>query len=536
MPDRVRRMARENVARALRVANHRDAILAAVVATWPVDSRRRTPEEWAALWAAAPRATTRVEARNRTRQVAAHAAERGALPTSITQAEAPPRMSATALLCASDRQQFELTAPGPTTGGAPALLRLLLPTTQRPASYRDWAWVAASVRVPDHVPAHVVCAAPSLRVVAGRVRVDLPWTVAVAPTAPTGHVRALGLDWGVNTLLTGAAARLATERDGRARVVATGRPLALDATGISAKLIRLRTGREQMAARLARYEALLAGAPDQLALLGKQGTLEAEHGRLRARARNLGRALGWSAARWAVDQALANRCSVIYVEDLTTMETRGLGRTMNRRLGTAVRSTVFEALAHTAAKAGIAVVTVPARGTSAGCPRCGGKVRHAKSPDRPTTPGHKWSVCACGLSCDRDHAAAERIAARGLLGQASATRTRSGALVTRATVDGRVRRTPAARDKTSQTPRRPRRGPRSSSPSPLRRRVPSPAMAGHRPEGRLCSDSGARAPRSQGSTTRAHMRHLPRHRPRGAARGAGFHLHAQATPVSLHFS
>ena len=83
------------------------------------------------------------------------------------------------------------------------------------------------------------------------------------------------------------------------------------------------------------------------------------------------------------------------------------------------------AIRHLAAKAGIAVVTVPARGTSKYCPRCGtgtSALKHVAAPDRPARAGWKWARCSCGLSADRDWAAAERIVARGLLGQAH-TRT-----------------------------------------------------------------------------------------------------------------
>ncbi|MEV1249449.1 zinc ribbon domain-containing protein [Nonomuraea sp. NPDC049750] len=76
---------------------------------------------------------------------------------------------------------------------------------------------------------------------------------------------------------------------------------------------------------------------------------------------------------------------------------------------------------HLAARHSIAVVTVPARGTSRYCPRCGqgtSVLMHCSAPDRVGERGWRWASCpACGLSCDRDWAAAERILARGLLGQ-----------------------------------------------------------------------------------------------------------------------
>ena len=94
---------------------------------------------------------------------------------------------------------------------------------------------------------------------------------------------------------------------------------------------------------------------------------------MRVRIRNLDRALAWAAARWAVDQALANDRTAVCAVDLTTMEAGGMGQSLNRWPGGQVRGTVFAAVTHLAARDGTAVVTVPAAGTSTGCPRCGAR-------------------------------------------------------------------------------------------------------------------------------------------------------------------
>ncbi|WP_345430312.1 zinc ribbon domain-containing protein [Actinoallomurus vinaceus] len=247
---------------------------------------------------------------------------------------------------------------------------------------------------------------------------------------------------------------------------------------------------------------------------------------------------------------------MIYVEDLRSMEAKGMGRTLNTRLSEAVRGQIVGNMRHLAAEAGIAVVTVPARNTSKHCPRCLLPLRHCKAPDRPTTPGWKWALCPdpdCGWQGDRDHGAWRRIAARGMTHQNNTT------VVDRATGQmaiGRIVGTleasavitatataPASgsdRSKTGPTPRRPPR------PAPRRRRAPSTPgpqrPAGQRPEGHAHTDH--RPPRAacryQGvRTTIVHTispstpttsRGRPRHRPRGAALGAGFHLHAHANP------
>jgi hypothetical protein len=323
---------------------------------------------------------------------------------------------------------------------------------------------------------------------------------------------------------------------------------------ISAKLHRLRRQREALAAKRDHYARLAAGPTGDTSRRQALQTLHArvdlEHQQVCARIRHLNHALAWSAARWLVDQALTCGASVIYREDLTTLATRGT-RHGNARLSGQVRGRVAAAIRHLATKAGIAAVTVPARGTSKYCPRCGGGgsvLHHAPAPDRPTERGWKWAICRrCGLSCDRDWAAAERIAARGLLGQ-DHTRTdpTTGQRAIRTAVDGdvsRVRRTkqptraarranrtgrdtftrPDRPAKTRPTPKRPTRP--KTSPTitaetfprmPERRTVPAPTTVGQRPAGQAPQTHRRKAVRSGPARD-------PQHR-------TGFH-HVRATPV-----
>ncbi|WP_246567989.1 hypothetical protein [Streptomyces flaveus] len=106
--DRVRRAAEEYAARTLRLALHRRALLAAVLATWPVDPFRRTGAEWTALRTLLPTDASNAEIRNRTRQICAHLAERGKLPAGLCELEEPPEIAAQVLLAAMDRQQVTL--------------------------------------------------------------------------------------------------------------------------------------------------------------------------------------------------------------------------------------------------------------------------------------------------------------------------------------------------------------------------------------------------------------------------------------------
>ncbi|NGO46657.1 zinc ribbon domain-containing protein, partial [Streptomyces ureilyticus] len=437
--DRVRRGAEEYAARTLRLALHRRTVVAAVLATWPADPHRRTQAEWTALRALLPSGVGHAEIRNRTRQVRAYVAEHGKLPAGLCELEEPPQIAGQVLLAAMDRQQVTLER----VDAATARLRVKLPLRAAPGSGRDWAWHVIDLRLPGTIAPEAVLHTPTLRPTrSGRIAVDLPHSTPVAPIPAAGHTVALGFDWGVNTLLTGTVGRL-TGRGITARVVTDGRPLLFDATAISAKLHRLRGHREHLATRRDHYQQLAdgLGAPHLAwaALLDKAAVLEVEHERVCARIRRLNQALAWAAARWAVDQSAALGATVIYLEDLATLEARGKRRG-NARLSGQVRGSVVEAMRHLAAKAGIAVATVPARGTSARCPQCLGPLGHHPAPDRLHVRGWTWAHCPdCHLSLDRDHAAARRIVSRGLLAQShTATDRATGARAIRTTVEGTV--------------------------------------------------------------------------------------------------
>ena len=68
--------------------------------------------------------------------------------------------------------------------------------------------MACPIKVPSTVPASAVLHLPTLRLHQGTVRADLAYTRAVAKTQRTGHTVALGVDWGLNTLLSAGAALL----------------------------------------------------------------------------------------------------------------------------------------------------------------------------------------------------------------------------------------------------------------------------------------------------------------------------------------
>lgn len=533
--DRVARMAQEQAGRLLRSACWRAALVDAIIAAWPADPGKRTEQEWDAVRAAIPGGEHVPSSviRARTRQVARFLAANGRMPAGVFDLEPTPPATGMLILAACDRQEatIERSAADPSR----ALLRLQLPVRPDPRSHRDWGWVAVPLRLPPTVLASAVLHLPVLRITGGGLRADLAFTHAVPAARRTGHAVALGIDWGLNTLLSAGAARL--HADGTITVLGSGAQYR--AAGVLAKAHRLRRQAERLAAKVGRYEQLAAGSQAH-PLNGKLAVLREGHRRVSQRRSGLNSALAWSAARWAVDQAIASGATVIYCEDLRSLEARGMGRTMNTRLSQAVRGQIVQRTRHLAAEHGIAVVTVPARGTSRNCPRCLSPLRHRKAPDLPQQDGWKWACCpGCGWQGDRDTGAWQRIAARGLACQhQTATDQATGIMMIR-TIDGELEQQAVI---TAQAPGRDRSktGPtrkRSARPVPRRRGVPSPArprgLVGQRPEGRAIT---ARLPlpraarRDQGATTVSPAPHRRPHRARGAALGAGFHLGAHATP------
>ncbi|MFG2464146.1 zinc ribbon domain-containing protein [Streptomyces canus] len=533
--DRIVRIAQETAGRTLRAAKWRADLTAGVLATWPANPAKRTAQEWDAVREAVPGGEYLPSSviRGRTRQITAFVTRHGRMPGHVFELEAAPRIARMLLLSACDGQQATLERadePGR------ALLRLQLPTRPDPRSYADWTWISCPVSLPPTVPADAVLHLPTLRLHHGRVRADLAYTHPVPKTQRTGHTVALGVDWGLKTLLSAGAARL--HADGTIAALSAGGMFR--AAGVLAKQHRLRRLSEHLHAKADHYQRLIA-EDEQHALTARHQVLADEIRHVSGRRSNLNDALARAAARWAVDQALAAGATVIYVEDLRSMEARGMGRTMNTRLSQAVRGQIVDRMRHLAAEAGIAVVTVPARNTSKHCPQCLEVLRHRKAPDRPTVAGWKWALCgSCGWQGDRDQGAWRRIAARGLTHQTKTVTDRTtGAMAIRAVVDtleaGAVI-TPAPKTRRADRSKtRPTRH-HTTRPTPRRRRTPSPTRpsgpAGQRPEGHAQTDR-RRLPRAAHRHQRVTTTSTPttgRHRPRGAALGAGFHLHAHATP------
>jgi hypothetical protein len=534
--DRVMRMAQEQAGRLLRSACSRAALIAGIFETWPVEPLKRTAQEWDAVRAAVPGGERVPSAiiTARTRQVQRFLATEGRLPADVFELEPPPGASGLLLLSACDRQQA--TIERPTTDPRRALLRLQLPVRPDPRGHRDWEWTAVSLILPPTVPIGAVLHLPTLGLVHGTVRAGVAFSSAVPQARRDGHVTALGVDWGLNTLLSAGAVRL--HPDGTITTLGAGGQYR--ASGVLARQHKLRRHGELLKAKADQHDRIMAG-DERHPLAARKAVLDEEARRVAERRSNLNGALAWSAARWAVDQAIAAGATVIYLEDLRTLEARGMGRTMNVRLSQTVRGQIAERMRHLAAEAGIAVVTVPAQDTSRLCPGCLTPLRHHKAPDTPAQPGWKWAVCpGCGWQGDRDQGAWQRIAARGLAHQHKTTADRRRATMAIRAVDDAIEQRAVI---TAQAPRRDRSkaGPTArrdtSRRAPRRRAAPSPppprGRGGQRPEGRATT---ARPPlpraasRDQGAHATSDTPVRRPHRARWAALGAGFHLHAHATP------
>ncbi|MFK4268962.1 zinc ribbon domain-containing protein [Streptomyces milbemycinicus] len=543
-PDRVVRIAQEQAGRVLRSAWSRAEITTALLATWPDNPARRTVAEWEALRAALPDGPVVANGvlLARTRQIAAFHARHRRLPTGLTECEQAPGAGGQVVLAAVDKQ-FATLERCPEDPFRYGVLTLRMPLRPDPTSRMDWHPVRIRFRLPPHVPATAVLCAPTLRLRQGRLLIDVPYALAVAKPQRAGHRTAVAFDWGLNTLLTGGALHLTDEK--QPQVVTDGRPAYFRAGGVLAKADQLRVHSEHIGARIDQLCALIAsrrerGRRPDPHLVAKLAVLQAEQERVARRRTRLNAALTRSAARFIVDHAIAAGASVIYLEDLRDMQARGKGRTLNTRLSQTVRGAIVTQVRHQAAAQGIAVVIVPPHGTSQYCPRCLTAFRHHKAPDQRAA-GWAWASCpndACGYSTGRDHAAWQRIGARGLTHQRKTNLDRADGTFVIRTVAPALDRTSTVqqqtRDRTKSGPtnKRPVPGKRRRVPAPPDTRAPTARPGGKRPAGRPPTHPthrSQRCSRQQGPTTISTPTRP--HRPDGARLGAGFHRHAHTTPV-----
>ncbi|WP_425824717.1 zinc ribbon domain-containing protein [Streptomyces fractus] len=300
--DRVVRMVQEQAGRVLRSAWWRAQVTAAVLATWPADPERRTTQEWEALRAVLPDDGGMVASgvvKARTRQIAAHRARHGVLPTGLTDCEDAPRAGGQVLLAAVDKQLAVLERCDQDPAHY-AVLTVRLPVRPDPTTRADWHPVRLRFRLPPRVPAGAVLCPPILRLRQGRLLLDVPYAHAVPKPERSGHRVAVAFDWVLNTLLTGG--RLHLTGEAQPDVVADERPLFFRADGVMAKAHRLRLQGEHLHTRITALDILTASRterglrPDPW-VRGKLAVLETERERVARKRTRLNAHLTRAAAR-----------------------------------------------------------------------------------------------------------------------------------------------------------------------------------------------------------------------------------------------
>ena len=417
---RMKRMAEEAAGRTLRTGEERAWVVECLLATYPWDTQELKDQ----LWKQLPRSTSSTWVRNLQRRVRKFLLQTGVLPINLCDLEPTSTHGDSLLLAATDSQYAFLTQ---TDDIADALiLEILLPTNSRPRTRQEWAWHRLLIRGLEYALGEGAgFCLPTLRVRYGRLQIDLPIEISRPPVAAQ-HVRSFNLDWGVTRLFTGSVLEKLRDEDGRpiqdrhgkGIIFTDGRPFHFQVRGMSAKYHRVRAHFQQLRAKADQYARILGGNPSpesrsRFEKLHTRATGEAKG--CATRMSNLNKEIAKLAAKWVVEQALANGCTLICVEDLKDLEAGGMGPVLNKKISAQVRGMVLAELNYQAAKVGLVVRSVTAGGTSANCSRCTQSLNHVRSSD-DHRPGWHWARCRhCGLQADRDHASSEYTGMRGLL-------------------------------------------------------------------------------------------------------------------------
>ena len=451
VPSRVTRVVTAQVMATLRTLSYRDTAIAALSARFdPATGVVAPPTEPGDSVPAG-------FVRGVRRQLIARARRDGGVPAGrlrITEVQGPPQTSAMARLSAADRQLAQLAVTGDEL-----VLTVKLPTCPTPAGRAQWRRVRLTAAVPAHLHGRAVSDWHLPTLVLDRR--GLLWRCAATELVPEADLMdgaaAVGVDWSPSTL--GAAAIAAEGPDG---LSSDYLGWTYDDRGLGIKLARLQAEGQMLHRKAARLTRLAATAPPEVRarLETKIAVLNDHRTAVGVKRGKINRELAFHFARQVTDYAEAAGAQVIAVEDLTTLETRGHGRVNNNRAAQSARRQAVAALAHTATGVGVAVVSVPARGSSALCPGC----------DEPLArPGgyHDAWCPRCRVGGKRDHMAGVNLAKRALLGRNKATRRRGQLSAVRVAEHAPVRR---CRDKHGPTPSRPRhRRVRRSLPTTTRR-------------------------------------------------------------------
>jgi hypothetical protein len=236
---------------------------------------------------------------------------------------------------------------------------------------------------------------------------------------------------------------------------------------------------------------------------------------------------------------MAEDCNLVGCEDLSEMEARKLGKTLNGRCSLQVRGELVKRVKALCEVFGLGFVSCGPRGTSSQCPRCAQRARHWHAPDNPklTKPRKRretdepdarlpkrsahanWLSCRhCGHSADRDHAAAERIGARCLElyrlvladeqadRDADRSRTRKRAVKRERELRAGQKRTSLVRTRYSHRSRIHKLSPHQSPSRRLHEAAQSQSYTGTAVRSPRSVSRGVAADESQAATVRTHSR------------------------------
>ena len=405
VPSRVDRLIQANVVAVLRTLAERDTALQHLTDT-------------GCLAASHPKVRAGV-ARNLGRQVARHLKNHpgnaiASLRLPMLQDASVP--GARLVLGATDRQFVTMDLD---QAGTSLLLTLRLPTGTRPTGRKHWVATEIVLPIPAHLRTRQITKwhLPTITIhptKPGTARFHLAYTEPDAPMRDPGTPIAsvLGIDWSPSTL--GVASHTRTGDDGVLESAFEGHRY--DDRGLGTRLFRLQQEGEILTGKIARTGHLADGleesSPLRAALEAKMTVWKDLRTRLGAKRARINRELAFHFAGWATGYAREIGATSIAIEDLSTLEARGIGRTNNNKVAQSARRKAVDATTHLGAREGLEVIEVPARGTSARCPGCDAEL---------TRPGgyHQARCRLCGLEGNRDQVASVNIGKRAIAGQDS---------------------------------------------------------------------------------------------------------------------
>jgi len=402
LPSRASYCALEAAGRTVRSSKFRQEILEALIAGSPV-----------------PVKADAVSLRNLTRSLNNYAKKHNKQQAkSFWELETkPPKVARQVLLAATDSQFCVLAANE---------INLLLPLISNPQSPKDWAWHLIPYRRPQH-RSGLACK-PTLRLAGHKLIADMPFEQEGVNLLSAIPKRVMGFDWGINTPLTGTPAWLspeAVDAQGVLLPVVSGRAVRFQSDGLLWRLLRGHCRKiERLNCEIEEFSRFLRipvetdpeDVKSKNPIAKKRAVVWREMKRTSKKYNHLLDEFAHLAARWAIEQTLANHCDSIILEDLKSLEPK-IGKRNNLRMILSLQGQIAKYITEEATIEGIRVISINSRGTSSFCSRCGEKTKHYTCADSTKRKsGYVWAICpACQTSLDRDQAGAERIAGRGLV-------------------------------------------------------------------------------------------------------------------------